>query len=147
LHCSAVELSRGILALSAVELTNQHPLKGSWAHPLNNLPCMSLLCCVTRGVRKEGPLSRCHCETQLQGSPAVEAANDRFSATMTNVVRWGDAAAPAAAPQRQLRSDTEIQARAAFVKGCVGSHRRLGCNMFRCAATPLSAAKLESRLR
>ncbi len=53
---------------------------------------------------------------QLQGSPAVEAANDRFSATMTNVVRWGDAAAPAATPRRQLRSDTEIQARADFVR-------------------------------
>ena len=47
---------------------------------------------------------------QLQGSPAVEAANDRFSATMTNVVRWSDAAASAAGAQRkQLRSDTEIQ--------------------------------------
>lgn len=50
--------------------------------------------------------------SQLQGSPAVEAANDRFSATMTNVVRWGDAVTPTAAsatPRRQLRSDTEIQ--------------------------------------
>ena len=47
---------------------------------------------------------------QLQGSPAVEAANDRFSATMTNVVRWSDAAAAAAGVQRkQLRSDTAIQ--------------------------------------
>ncbi len=84
---------------------------------------------------------------QLQGSPAVEAANDRFSATMTNVVRWGDAAAPAAAPRRQLRSDTEIQARAVFINSCVGGHRRLSCNMSRCAATPLSAAKLEPRRR
>ena len=50
------------------------------------------------------------CAKQLQGSPAVEAANDRFSATMTNVVRWSDAAASAAGSQRkQLRSDTEIQ--------------------------------------
>ena len=42
----------------------------------------------------------------------MEAANDRFSATMTNVVRWSDAAASAAGVQRkQLRSDTEIQVR------------------------------------
>ena len=49
---------------------------------------------------------------QLQGSPAVEAANDRFSATMTNDVRWSDAAPLASAPgvqRKQLRSDTEIQ--------------------------------------
>ncbi len=49
---------------------------------------------------------------QLQGSPAVEAANNRFSATMTNDVRWSDAAPLASAPgvqRKQLRSDTEIQ--------------------------------------
>lgn len=42
---------------------------------------------------------------QLEGSPSVEAANDRFDATMTNVVRW-EATADG---QLQLRSDTEIQ--------------------------------------
>ncbi|KAK9846413.1 hypothetical protein WJX81_003330 [Elliptochloris bilobata] len=47
--------------------------------------------------------------TELQGSPAVEAANDRFSATMTNVVRWSDTAPAAGAQRKQLRSDTEIQ--------------------------------------
>ena len=49
---------------------------------------------------------------QLQGSPAVEAANDRFSAIMTNDVRWSDAAPLASAPgvqRKQLRSETEIQ--------------------------------------
>ena len=47
---------------------------------------------------------------QLQGSPAVDAANDRFSATMNNVVRWSDASPSAAGAQcKQLRSDTEIQ--------------------------------------
>ena len=42
----------------------------------------------------------------------MEAANDRFSATMTNVVRWSDTtASPAGAHRKQLRSDTEIQVR------------------------------------
>lgn len=44
---------------------------------------------------------------QLMGSPAVEAANDRFSATMTNEVRWGTAAKSGLL---ELRSDTAIQA-------------------------------------
>lgn len=43
---------------------------------------------------------------QLEGSPAVEAANDRFSATMENKVRWGSSAE---AGLLELRSDTSIQ--------------------------------------
>ncbi len=43
---------------------------------------------------------------QLEGSPAVEAANDKFSATMENKVRWGSSAE---AGLLELRSDTSIQ--------------------------------------
>ena len=39
----------------------------------------------------------------------MEAANDRFSATMTNEVRWGSAASTAS-DALELRSDTSIQA-------------------------------------
>lgn len=44
---------------------------------------------------------------QLRGSKAVEAANDRFDATMTNAVRWQEAEPPSASG-KQLASDTEI---------------------------------------
>ena len=43
---------------------------------------------------------------QLEGSPAVEAANDKFSATMVNKVRWGLLADPGLL---ELNSDTAIQ--------------------------------------
>ena len=43
---------------------------------------------------------------QLEGSPAVEAANDKFSATMVNKVRWGSLADPGLL---ELKSDTAIQ--------------------------------------
>ena len=42
---------------------------------------------------------------QLKGSKAVEAANERFDATMTNVVRWQEAPGGG----KQLASDTFIQ--------------------------------------
>lgn len=56
---------------------------------------------------------------QLRGSKAIEAANERFDATMTNVVRWQEAS-PADADAsssssdsvsggKQLVSDTSIQ--------------------------------------
>ena len=38
---------------------------------------------------------------QLRGSKSVEAANDKFRASMTNVVRWREAAAPAPQEQQQ----------------------------------------------
>ena len=44
---------------------------------------------------------------QLRGSPAVEAANERFTATMTNEVRWGS---QPASELLELRSTTSIQA-------------------------------------
>jgi hypothetical protein len=43
---------------------------------------------------------------QLKGSKAVEAANERFDATMTNVVRWQEA--PGGGAAKQLVSDTFI---------------------------------------
>ena len=48
---------------------------------------------------------------QLEGSPVVEAANNRFDATMTNVVTWS---APASEnghdeSSKQLESNAEIQ--------------------------------------
>ena len=45
---------------------------------------------------------------QLRGSPTVEAANEKFTATMTNEVRWG---AQPASELRELRSNTSIQVR------------------------------------
>jgi hypothetical protein len=44
---------------------------------------------------------------QLEGSPAVQAANDKFQATMVNDVRWGKSATP---DLLELNSDTSIQA-------------------------------------
>lgn len=44
---------------------------------------------------------------QLEGSPSVVAANDKFEATMTNVVRWDTSAEG----ELELRSDTDIQVR------------------------------------
>eukprot|EP00884_Botryococcus_braunii_P017476 jgi/Botrbrau1/4411/Bobra.0348s0004.1 len=44
-------------------------------------------------------------ETKLEGSPSVEAANDKFGATMTNVVQWDTSADGGL----ELRSDTDIQ--------------------------------------
>lgn len=41
---------------------------------------------------------------QLRGSKAVEAANERFDATMTNVVRWQEAPGGG----KQIASDTTI---------------------------------------
>ena len=49
------------------------------------------------------------CPAQLEGSNTVRSVNDRFVATMTNVVHWEEAA-PAAAG-KQICSDTSIQAR------------------------------------
>jgi len=43
----------------------------------------------------------------LEGSRAVVAANEKFTATMTNDVRWGSGPAP---NLLELRSDTTIQA-------------------------------------
>ncbi len=43
---------------------------------------------------------------QLEGSRAVEAANNRFEATMTNIVRWGGAPASSSS---EISSNTAIQ--------------------------------------
>lgn len=46
------------------------------------------------------------CILQLQGSGFVEGINDRFDATMTNIVRWRE---PALAQHKEITSDTTIQ--------------------------------------
>ena len=43
---------------------------------------------------------------QLEGSKTVEAANNRFEATMTNVVRWGGAPSSSS---KEISSNTAIQ--------------------------------------
>ena len=50
---------------------------------------------------------------QLKGSPAVEKANDRFDATMSNVVRWQDAPGGG----KQIVSDTFLQVCTASIGG------------------------------
>ena len=45
---------------------------------------------------------------QLEGSSIARAANDRFDATMTNVVTWSDPP-ETAARSKQLASDAQIQ--------------------------------------
>lgn len=45
-------------------------------------------------------------DTRLEGSPAVQSANDRFSATMTNVVHW---TASEQLGHKDICSDTSIQ--------------------------------------
>ena len=45
---------------------------------------------------------------QLQGSRVVESINDRFTATMTNVVRW-QTAEEAGASEERICSDATIQ--------------------------------------
>lgn len=55
-------------------------------------------------VGEAGPTVRL-LDTTLQGSKAVQAANDRFTATMTNVVRWQAAAGGG----KEIVSDTSIQ--------------------------------------
>ncbi|EFN52385.1 hypothetical protein CHLNCDRAFT_138831 [Chlorella variabilis] len=55
-------------------------------------------------VQERGPTVRL-LSTKLKGSKAVEAANERFDATMTNVVRWQEAPGGG----KQLASDTFIQ--------------------------------------
>ncbi|KAK9824468.1 hypothetical protein WJX72_010525 [[Myrmecia] bisecta] len=56
-------------------------------------------------VGERGPTVRL-LSTQLEGSKAALAANDRFDATMTNVVRWGVSADGQAT---ELHSDTSIE--------------------------------------
>ncbi|PSC69180.1 hypothetical protein C2E20_7357 [Micractinium conductrix] len=55
-------------------------------------------------VQERGPTVRL-LSTKLKGSPAVEKANDRFDATMSNVVRWQDAPGGG----KQIVSDTFLQ--------------------------------------
>lgn len=43
---------------------------------------------------------------QLEGSQTVQAANDRFEATMTNAVRWSGAPSSAS---KEISSNTAIQ--------------------------------------
>ena len=45
---------------------------------------------------------------QLEGSSLVESINNKFSATMTNAVRWRDAAGGGAG-NKQISSDTSIR--------------------------------------
>lgn len=45
--------------------------------------------------------------TELQGSKAIVEVNKKFTATMTNVVRWENA--ENGAVDKQIKSDTEIQ--------------------------------------
>ncbi|CAL8460877.1 g408 [Coccomyxa elongata] len=56
-------------------------------------------------VTERGPTVKL-LSTKLEGSPAVVAANDRFTATMTNDVRWNTGPAP---DLLELGSDTSIQ--------------------------------------
>lgn len=56
--------------------------------------------------RRHYSFLRCHMFLQLDGSPAVVAANDKFTATMTNDVRWSSGPAP---DLLELGSDTSIQ--------------------------------------
>lgn len=81
--------------------------------PPSSLACMPFMinapgafchCCKSVSALKEQLLTF-NC-VQLEGSPAVEAANNRFSATMENKVRWGSSAEPGLL---ELRSDTSIQ--------------------------------------
>ncbi|KAI3430373.1 hypothetical protein D9Q98_004968 [Chlorella vulgaris] len=60
-------------------------------------------------VQERGPTVRL-LSTKLKGSKAVEAVNERFDATMTNVVRWQEAADGSGL---QLVSDTFIQVQVA----------------------------------
>ena len=74
--------------------------------PFPNMPLEhSLIAAENPIVALEEQLLTFNC-VQLEGSPAVEAANDRFSATMENKVRWGSSAEPGLL---ELRSDTSIQ--------------------------------------
>ena len=43
---------------------------------------------------------------QLEGSKTVQAANDRFEATMTNIVRWSGAPS---STSKEISSNTAIQ--------------------------------------
>lgn len=45
---------------------------------------------------------------QLEGSPIVEAANDRFDATMINIVTW-NSANDSNRNCKQIKSDASIQ--------------------------------------
>ncbi|KAK9909070.1 hypothetical protein WJX75_006729 [Coccomyxa subellipsoidea] len=56
-------------------------------------------------VTERGPTVKL-LSTKLEGSPAVVAANDKFTATMTNDVRWRPGPAP---DLLELGSDTSIQ--------------------------------------
>lgn len=51
-------------------------------------------------------LHRC-ASLQLRGSKSVEAANDKFTATMTNVVRWQEAESGGSG--KEICSDTSLQ--------------------------------------
>lgn len=55
-------------------------------------------------VQERGPTVRL-LSTKLRGSPSVEAANERFDATMTNVVRWQEGPGGG----KQIASDTFLQ--------------------------------------
>lgn len=66
---------------------------------------------VARGLCICRPIPKVSCVSsqlfaQLEGSPAVEAANDRFQATMVNDVRW---ASSSSSDLLELTSDTSIQ--------------------------------------
>jgi hypothetical protein len=56
-------------------------------------------------VKERGPVVKL-LDTKLQGSRAVEAANNRFSATMTNIVTWEETDDM---QTRNLCSDTTIR--------------------------------------
>jgi hypothetical protein len=47
--------------------------------------------------------------TELQGSKAIVEVNKKFTATMTNVVRWENVENTSEIDGKQIRSDTEIQ--------------------------------------
>lgn len=61
-------------------------------------------------------VNTCHVCLQLEGSRAVVAANDKFTATMSNDVRWGSGPAP---DLLELRSDTTIQAGCFLSAQCI----------------------------
>lgn len=74
-------------------------------------------------------------DLQLEGSPAVVAANDKFTATMTNDVRWRPGPAP---DLLELGSDTSIQVQCSFVPLLLLFEQKIRSNgsLQCCAALP-----------
>ncbi len=65
-----------------------------------------------------------HKYVQLEGSSFVEGINEKFDATMTNIVRWRE---PSLAQKKEITSDTTIQVLHGGGALCVGGGEREGC--------------------